>query len=684
MKNRGFTLIEVLVAALIVMLGVTGYVTLQSLYMRSDAKANLRAQAQRLAEEKIEDLRGFTQISAQPGQFAFVSIGNNTGGALAPGNVDVQLTEDGRQYSFNRTWTVQDQYFVDTDGDGQGDTWMAAGAPGLPAVLPPWPAQKQVQVTVTWTDQQGQVDSLSLGASLAPVTQSASYQVANESANAKASPSVDYVPGLAPDVIAYDLGNNQKVETSKPVPEVKQQGSKTEVQFETVRYVELPGNVTKLEQEDFVTVECSCTITGTGMGKTPHMTTLVGNELAVLPGQFINKTIGEPANKQQPALCTQCCRDHHDTPAMITDQQYFRQESGAPHTHHLYLGNGNFSPAAQAGDSYDEVCRFKRVDGLFEIYPDWQLLDLVAFDDDHLFSTANLDDYTDYTIDLISSTILGQAPPAKPGGRDITVPPGAFQIVARGIYLDPMKTAHVNEIIDRINAGDSSWKAITPFYDVNLTLLANWSTANPAVATITQQPIQTIVDPNNNYYGTYSRGRLEAIIDGVTSLKVSSYPFNAGITGANPLTAVEYAGAKADTLQVTVDGKTGTQKYYGLTGDVNCVLIINGVNQACELNNNKKANFVDLTQMSITPAPNQFACTINIPKGNATPFYNCEDVSENWAGDVVFSFAQAGYTVNMKIQQPNKSVLTTNKISLPTGLQQTSNREYNIILELVQ
>ncbi|MDF2178216.1 prepilin-type N-terminal cleavage/methylation domain-containing protein [Aliiglaciecola sp. CAU 1673] len=684
MKQRGFTLVEVLVAALIVMLGVTGYVTLQSVYMRGDATANLRAQAQRLAEEKIEDLRGFTQISAQPGQFAFVNIGNNVGGNLPAGNVNVQLTEDGRQYSFNRSWTVQDQYFVDTNADGQGDTWLAAGSPGLPAVLPPWPAQKQVQVTVTWTDQQGQAESLTLGASMAPVTQSGSYQVANESANAKASPTVPYVPGMAPDVIAYDLGNNQKVETSKPVPEVKKQGSKTEVQFETVRYVELPGNVTKLEQEDFVTVECSCKMKGVGSGKTPHMTTLVGGELAVLPGTFINKSTGEPANNQQPTLCTQCCRDHHDTASMITDEQYFRKEAGGPHTHHLNLGNGNFSPVAQVGDTYDEVCRFKRVDGLFEIYPDWQLLDMVAFDDDHLFSQANLDDYTKYTVDLISKKVQGLAAPAKPGGRNITVPPGAFQIIARGIYLDPMKTSHLNEVIKRINANDVTWKAITPFYDVNLTLLANWSTANTTIAKVTQEPIQTIVDPNNNYYGTYSRGRLEAIIDGVTTLKVQSYPFNAGITGANALTAVEYTGAKSDTIQVTVDAKTGTQRYWGITGDVNCIMIVNGVNQACELNNNKKANYVDLSKMTIVPVPTQFTCLMNIPKGNATPFYSCKDVSENWTGTINFGFSMPGYTVTLKIQQPDKSVVTTNKISLPTGLKQTSNREYNIILELVK
>ena len=62
-KINGFTLIEVSVASLIIMLGVTGYVTLQSEYVVADAKINLRGLALQLAQEKLTDLAFFQQLS---------------------------------------------------------------------------------------------------------------------------------------------------------------------------------------------------------------------------------------------------------------------------------------------------------------------------------------------------------------------------------------------------------------------------------------------------------------------------------------------------------------------------------------------------------------------------------------------------------------------------------------------
>jgi Tfp pilus assembly protein PilV len=686
MKTKGFTLIEVLVAALIIMLGVTGYVTLQSIYIKSDAKTNQRSVAMQLAQEKLDDLRSFTVVQATPGVFSYADIADDAGGELPAGEAQVTLTSDDDQtYTFNRNWQVTQQYFVDTDADGSPDSWLDSGDPDLPAILPPWPAQKLVTVTVNWTDKQGDAQSLSLQASIAPVTQADSYQAVSESDNTKASPTVSYTPGLAPDVIAYDLGNNQKVETSKPVPEVSKHGDNTQVQFETVKYIELPDDVTKLEQEDFVTVDCQCQIAGNGSGATPHMTVLIDDELMVQPGEVVNKTIGAPVNDKQPALCTKCCQDHHDTTEMIANEVYYRADGGTPHKHYSHDGQGNFSLAAGVGDQYNEVCRFKRVDGLFQLYPDWQLLDIIEFDDKYLFGEGKLEAYTSYTESLISKSIQGLAAPARPDDRDINVAHGAYQMIARGIYLDRMKTEHLQKVLQKITDGDDSWKAIAPFYDINLTLLANWSTQTPEVATITQENIQTLLDPENNYYGTYSRGRLEALKDGTTNVVVSSYPFNAGITGAKALSPEEYQAVRTDSsVTVVVDSKTAVEKYWGLIGDINCTLVVGGITKACELNNDKKADYVDLASMQITVSPEHFACAITIPKGNATPFYSCDDVSEKWTGSLTFSFSKPGYAVSMQIQYPDGSTAETNELTLIEGLNATSNREYNLILTLTQ
>ena len=682
-KQAGFTLIEMLIAALVILIGVTGYVTLQSNFMRSDAQLNLRAVALKLAQEKMDDLRTFTQLQTTAGVFDYNDVQNNAGGALVSGNIDVAVNADAdMNHTFIRNWTVTNQYYVDTNADGLADTWLNEGDPGLPANLPSWPSKKVVTVQISWQDYQGDAKQVQIDGTIAPVVLTASHQALEESDNSRKGPTVDYTPGVAPDVISYDLGDGKKVETSKPVPEVNKTGDNIQVQFETVKYIELPDDVTKLEQEDFLTVNCKCALAGQNQGYTPSQTTLVDGQLVVQRGQLVTKTTGVPDGNGQPELCTACCRDHHDTAAMVSDENYYRREWGNPHRHYNFDGI-TYTAATLIGDKYIEACRFKRVDGLFELYADWYLVDVITFKQDYLFDEANFAAYREYTEGLVESRILRSDAPSRPANRDFEVPPGAYQMIARGIYVDRITDEHRAAIIEKINAGDATWKAITPFYDVNLTLLSGWDTGDAVVATITEEPIETIVDPDNDLYGTYSRGRLEALADGTTNVSVKAYPFSSGITGTNPISPFEvYLGRLDDTVNVEVNGKATTEKYFGLIGDIKCVTVISGVSSACETNNDKKADYVDLTALALTADPAHFTCSVSVPKGKATPFYSCDDVSENWNGTISLAFTAPGYSVTLKVEYPDGSQVEANAFSLLSKLEATSNREYNIIIEL--
>lgn len=683
MKN-GFTFLEVLVATLIVMLGVTGYVTLQSKFIQSDSRMNLRTVALQIAQEKLDDLRVFTQLETETNIVAYNDIDSNTGGSLSAGNVLVSLTSDANStYTFARSWAVIDQYFVDTNDDGTNDTWLNEGDEGLPENLPSYPAQKNIVVSVSWTDYQGEAQAVSVTGNVAPVNQGNSYTALNESTASTASPDVDYTPGTAPDVIAYDLGTGESVETSKPVPEVDNQGTNNVVQFQTVKYTNTDvEDIEKVEQEDFLTVNCECKLAGTGQGKTPAMPILVnGDTLQTQSGQFKSKTIGTVDGNGQNELCDECCRDHHDDDQMITDEEYYRSEGGSPHKHYKYSG-GSYTLATSTGAAYDEVCRFKRVNGFFEVHTDWNLLDVIEFDDEYLFTEAYLSEYQAYSENLIKSGINGTTAPTRPTTRDITVATGGFQQISRGIYLDRMKSSHLAAVQAKLTAGDSDWKSITPFYDINLTLLSSWSTSNTGVATITNEDIQTIVDPATDFYGTYSRGRLEALADGSVAMSVSANPYNSGITGTTAISSDEATNVKTDnTMTVTVDSGASSINYYGIIADISC-LITTTTTDACELNNSKKSDYVDLSALTITVSPAQFSCTVTVPKGNSTPYFSCENVSENWTGSLTFSIAPAGYTTQLSIQYPDSSVAVTDTLSFPTGLSATSTREYNLIINL--
>ncbi|MGS2720303.1 type IV pilus modification PilV family protein [Paraglaciecola aestuariivivens] len=690
---KGFTLIEVLIASLIIMLGVTGYVTLQSQYVRSDVKLNLRNVAIQLGQEKLDDLRQFTQLETTAGAQAYNDIANNQGGDIAAGNVDIALTaDDTNTYTFNRSWTVSNQYFVDTDANGTPDTWVEVGDPGFPVTVPIVAGQKAVSVTISWTDNEGDAKSMVFDANIAPVPMGNSYQATNESDSAKTSPNVNYTPGQAPDVIAYELGNGEKVETSKPVPEINNRGDNNIVQFETIKYIELSDATEKLEQEEFLNVNCSCTLAGVGDGLTPAMTVLVDGKLTIEKGQTVTKMTGVVADSQQPDLCNQCCANHHDTTTMVTEETYYRLENGAAHKHYDRLTNGTYALASSVGDDYDEICRFKRIDGYFTLYPDWQLLDIIEFPSNYLFSEANLSAYTGYTEGVIEAEIEGNFYPTRPSGRDLEVAPGGYQLISRGIYLDRMKSSHLAEVQAKLTAGDSDWKAITPFYDINLSLLSNWSSSNTSVATVTQEPIASIVDPTNDYYGTYSRGRVGALSDGSTVISSQAYGHNASITGTYPVSQDEVNKVKLDdSLTVTVNSKASSEKFYGLIGDINCLITVTtttrGVTSqttsACETNNNKKSNYVDLSGLSIIPTPSQFVCTVTIPNGKATPFFSCEDVSENWTGDIDFALSVPGSnSVALSVQYPDGSVVNSSTMNISTALSGTSSQEYNLIIEI--
>jgi len=96
--------------------------------------------------------------------------------------------------------------------------------------------------------------------------------------------------------------------------------------------------------------------------------------------------------------------------------------------------------------------------------------------------------------------------------------------------------AYLNTLIeDR----DDDWFSLIPFYDVNVTLLANWHSSDTQSVNILQQAIQTVENVGQDYYASYQRGLIETLTLGRSSVNAQMNGSNSGLVGHAPLTPFE-------------------------------------------------------------------------------------------------------------------------------------------------
>ena len=142
MKNKGFSLLEVLIAFAIIMISIVSLVSLHRFYIRSEINASVLNGAVILAQSKLDDLRTFDSVAASGGIVAYENIGTDGGGTIT----DPQTIGS---YKYNLTWSVSNS-----------DLTAVASAADL-AELDIFPL-KNVRVTVSWEDTENKSNSVSL------------------------------------------------------------------------------------------------------------------------------------------------------------------------------------------------------------------------------------------------------------------------------------------------------------------------------------------------------------------------------------------------------------------------------------------------------------------------------------------------------------------------------------------
>lgn len=189
-----------------------------------------------------------------------------------------------------------------------------------------------------------------------------------------------------------------------------------------------------------------------------------------------------------------------------------------------------------------------------------------------------------------------------------------------------------------------------PFQDVNMTLLSEWSSSDTSKAVVTSEPIATVVDPENDYYGTYSRGKLTAksttftgspATDAPITITTRSYQGNSGIVGA-PVLQQDIDNAVTSTIQVSIQA-TAVANLHGV---IKCLQLKTTGNAS---HPNYSAVSCDATSVGLNVSvdnANVFCSVIDIGHP-ATPSYSCSGLP---GSSFTLNLAKSGYTVTPSSQ----------------------------------
>lgn len=618
--SKGFTLIEVLIALIVVSVGVMGVVQLQSKLSRAVTDSEMRAAAYSAAESVMESAKEYGSKAE------FTSFDADSLSSYLP------ILPEGMSLA-----AQSDVIFYDSDNN---------------IVSASEASYKKINLVFNWKNS---AESMGLTSVIAYVDSYLSELGQNEAGSGGASPQVSHAPGSAPDVIAIELGNDLVKETSKPLPEVSQKGGSTEVQFESVTYDS--SNNTQIK-EDFVTANCICTLGGVGSGLKAARTYLDSgtNALKVsYSNEFVSKATGSAVGTDQSYLCDRCCRDHHDISSVEPKYRWYwpSSEFNGTEGDHDHFSRGS-AIAASIGDEYLENCRFKRVDGVYRLMQDWRMIDLTVMPSSYLSTSSGLDSYTTYVASVAEAAVnyaytqtedlkipsSAIASITKPAGRDLTsaalgsITVGQkVQVLSRALMLDQLTSTAVQTIwnLKEVPTDTSAWMASLPLYEVNTTLLSEWSEdSSESVISVYNQPVVTIVDPDADYYGTYRRGLVDAVAPGSTVLSASSAISNTGLVGhrvtsddLSAWTDQVFDGSSEyqvwDSINVEVVSSDDSVVISGL---VDCVYIYYQKVKDPELAACKNTNTIE-TSGDISVVAGAYTCSIASESGHANFNYSC-------------------------------------------------------------
>lgn len=586
--STGFSLIEVLIAVVVLSFGILALTALQSNLIKASTDARAQSVALALAKDQLEQMRGFQSLA----QYYALTDGSdsindtNAGTNRFSGNLG-GVTGNLGGTNFTRSWMVT-RYALPITGGVPSSTYAVVGTKTGALNTASYVQNsefKTIQVTVGWTDAANQGHSVMLEdaiAALDPVD-SARNQRSN-GGRARGPKVVIFDPSSDAGVIPIAVGDGSETAATNPKPVVSAQSSgedTIETRFDVLTYAGLTGGKA-LAQSKVETTVIGCTCTKAATTTTAYRPTYWDGFRYVPPKvSSITATARPATGVTQSRYCTECCRDHDD-PATATGAKFSPRR--ATHTHYKPWNATDGWVVAGNGDNYIEACRLVRVDGIFDVAADlsddyMNLLDTGTGTNDSQFgndpapNSSAVTAYQSFVLDYLNQRFVpgtGTTPPSGNTQQPLThayndrASPAANAIAATHLVSgngleNPRPTRNIS------TSGDQRWLHARGIY-IDFLEPAALDAINDARSNCTDADNDGTVEPSEIQtcvlralpFTTINLTEL-AVWEPLSgsSIKVSNANFDDSLTSTNPIRGLAESLGLTTPNPVSATAKAG-------------------------------------------------------------------------------------------------------------------------------
>ena len=392
---RGFSLLEVLVAVVILSVGLLALASLQISLVRSSADSKSQTTAMAIATDNLEAMRAFQSLAAYTALNS-----NNSLPTVSAGGVTYTPVTTVARYVYDTTANSGAGGFItvpNTATDVQIDsTSCGTGTNGHFCIA--GRDFKRATVVVSWTDATGAGRNVSIEDAFGgdnPADSAIATRATKSNAPRRISLRI-YNPGATDGVIPIAISSNSNTAATNPTPEVAGRNTASahvvETRFDVFTYGAVNGNTaTATSRVETVIAGCQCDAVVQTAVRGYRPTFWDGDKYTTPDVATTYYALGQIATTGLPATqstrCTICCRDHHDPSGVagakfsprrgshnhygidgITESTVF-DSNGIPTTS-VARENGTVGDPIGTTGRYLDACRIIRVDGIFRVAAD--------------------------------------------------------------------------------------------------------------------------------------------------------------------------------------------------------------------------------------------------------------------------------------------------------------------------